>query len=61
VWLFDRKYINESNMITIKTSTLIHEKIKTASGTGTETAQKLQSHMFTCIQVVELKLNITKI
>jgi hypothetical protein len=33
----------------------------TASGTGTETAQKLQSHMFTCIQVVELKLNITKI
>jgi len=46
-------------MITIKTSTLIHEKIKTAS--GTETAEKLQSHMFTCIQAVELKLNITEI
>ena len=53
--------INKSNKITIKMSTLIHEKIKTASRTETETAQKLQSHMFTCIQVVELKLNITEI
>jgi hypothetical protein len=44
-------------MITIKTSTLIQEKIKTTSGTETETAVS-HVHMHSGM---ELKLNITEI